>query len=187
MYSPKDALRQSMLKIRNSLPVEILEKMSDDIQMKTIGMNEFAKANTLGAYHPIRSEVRTFKIMNEALRMKKRLALPKVIDETNVVFAEVRDLVNDLEVGKYKIMTPKDHCEKIEKIDLVLVPGIVWDERGHKIGYGLGYYDRLLSKLQTVSIGLAYDFQVFDDIAYGKNDFCVNMIVTDKRIIRTNM
>jgi 5-formyltetrahydrofolate cyclo-ligase len=187
MYSPKDALRQSMLKIRNSLPVEILEKMSDDIQMKTLGMSEFAEANTLAAYHPIGSEVRTFKIMNETLQMNKRLALPKIIDETNIVFVEVKDLENDLEVGKYKIMIPKDHCKQIEKIDVVLVPGIVWDEQGHRIGYGLGYYDRFLSKLQTVSIGLAYDFQVFDDITHGKNDFRVNMIVTDKRIIRTNV
>ena len=185
MYSSKDALRQAMLKIRNSLPVETLDQMSDGIQQKIIGMDEFAKANTVAAYHSIGSEVRTSKILNEVLRMNKRLALPKVVNETTMVFAQVKDLNNDLEVGAYKIMEPKDHCEQIEKIDLVLVPGIAWDMQGHRIGYGQGYYDRYLAKPQTVSIGLAYDFQLFEEVQHGKNDFRVNMVVTDKRITHT--
>lgn len=185
MYSSKDALRQAMLKIRNSLPVELLDEMSNEIQTRIITMNEFVQAGIVAAYYTIGSEVRTSKILAEVIR-NKTLVLPKVIDETKIVFAKVKDLQNDLEEGKYRIMAPKDHCEQIENIDLVLVPGIVWDEQGHRIGYGRGYYDRYLSKLKTTSIGLAYDFQVFEEIPNGKNDFHVNMIVTDKRIIMAN-
>ncbi len=174
-----------MLKIRNSLPDEMLDKMSDDIQKKIIGMDEFTKANTVAVYHSIGSEVRTSKILDKVLQMNKKLVLPKVVDGTTIVFAHVKDLHSDLEVGKYKIMEPKDHCEQIENIDLVLVPGIAWDRQGYRIGYGHGYYDRYLAKLQSVSIGLTYDFQLFDEVQHGKNDFRVNMIVTDKRIINT--
>ncbi|MFQ5941633.1 MAG: 5-formyltetrahydrofolate cyclo-ligase [Nitrososphaerales archaeon] len=183
MYSSRDALRQAMLKIRNSLPLEILDKMSDVIQMKITGMSEFAEAITVAAYHSIGSEVRTSKISNRVLQMNKRLAIPKVIDETSMIFALVKDLNEDLHVGKYNIMAPKDHCELLEKVDLVLIPGIVWDVSGHRLGYGQGYYDRFLSKLQPTSIGLAYDFQVVEEIPPVTNDFCVNMIVTDKRTI----
>ena len=184
MYSAKDALRQAVLKIRNSLPEEILDKLSEDIQTRVISMNQFANATIVGAYHSIGSEVRTSKILGEVLQRGKRLALPRVIDETTIVFAEVKDLKDDLEVGRYDIITPKDHCKQLEKIDLALVPGIAWDVRGYRIGYGQGYYDRYLAKLQTTSIGLAYDFQVFEEIQHGKNDFCVDFVVTDKRVIR---
>lgn len=183
MYSAKDALRQAVLKIRNSLPQEILDKLSEDIRTRVIGMDKFTNATIVGAYHSIGSEVRTLKILCEVLQRGKRLALPRVIDENTIVFAEVKDLEDDLEIGRYNIMTPKDHCEQLEKIDLVLVPGIAWDGQGYRIGYGQGYYDRSLAKLRTTSIGLAYDFQVFEEIQHGKNDFCVDFIVTDKRII----
>jgi 5-formyltetrahydrofolate cyclo-ligase len=185
MFSSKDALRQAMLKIRNSLPVELLDEMSEEIQNKIIDMNEFTSANTVAAYHSIGSEVRTSRILNAVLQMNKRLALPKVIDETRIIFAEVKDLNNDLQVGMYNIMEPKEHCLQVENIDLILVPGIAWDEHGHRVGYGQGYYDRYLAKINTFSIGLGYEFQVFEEIQYGKNDFRVNMLVTDKRIIRT--
>lgn len=183
MYSAKDVLRQAILKIRNSLPQEILDKLSEDIQTRVIDMDKFTNATIVGAYHSIGSEVRTSKILCEVLQRGKRLTLPRVIDENTIVFAEVKDLKDDLEVGRYNIMTPKDHCKRLEKIDLVLVPGIAWDGQGYRIGYGQGYYDRSLAKLQTTSIGLAYDFQVFEEIQHGKNDFCVDFIVTDKRII----
>ena len=182
IYNSKDVLRQAILKIRTSLSDERLDKMSDNIEMEILSISEFTRANTIAGYHSIGSEVRTLKILNRMLQMKKILVLPKVID-TMIVFAQVKDLIDDLEVGKYKIMTPKDDCEQVENVDLVFVPGIVWDEWGHRIGYGHGYYDRCLSRLQATSIGLAYDFQVFDEIPYEKNDFRVDMIVTDRRII----
>tara|TARA_Y100000780_G_scaffold129134_1_gene116202 strand:- start:741 stop:1307 length:567 start_codon:yes stop_codon:yes gene_type:complete len=183
MYNSKNSLRQTMIKIRNSLATKILDKLSDDIQIKIIDMNEFTYANTVAVYHSIRSEVRTLKILNEVLNMNKKLTLPKVVNATEIVFVQIKDLENDLEVGKYKIMTPKEHCEQLENIDLVIVPGIAWDKQGNRIGYGQGYYDRYLSRFRTNSIGLAYDFQVFEEIPHQKNDFCVSMIVTDKRII----
>ncbi|MEM2760355.1 MAG: 5-formyltetrahydrofolate cyclo-ligase [Nitrososphaerales archaeon] len=185
MYSSKDALRQAMMRIRNSLPTNTLDAMSDTIQNKVISMKEFVSASTIGAYHSIRSEVRTLKIMDTVLQQNKTLALPKVIDDTTIIFAEVKELATDLETGRYKIMEPKDYCHKIEQMDLVLVPGITWDESGHRIGYGLGYYDRYLAKLQTLCVGLAYDFQIFEEIPHSKNDFRVHIIVTEKRVIRT--
>lgn len=183
MYSSKDALRQSILKIRNAVPTEMLDKMSDDIKTKLLSMDKFADAIAIGAYYSIGSEVRTNEIIKKALQMNKRLALPRVIDDS-IVFAKIRSM-NDLTLGKYRIMEPKEDCEIMEEIDLVLVPGIVWDERGYRIGYGKGFYDRYLAKLDTLSIGLAYDFQVFEEIPNSRNDFHVDMIVTERRIVVT--
>ena len=158
--------------------------MSDDIQIKTFGMNELTRASAVAAYHPIGSEVKTTNILNGVLKMNKKLGLPKIIKDS-LVFAQVKDLANDLEIGKYNIMTPKDHCKQLAELDLVFVPGILWDENGYRIGYGGGYYDRFLPNIDTLSMGLAYEFQVFENIPHGKTDFRVDMIVTDKRIIMT--
>ena len=185
MYDAKQALRQAMLKKRNSLSKEMLDKMSEMIQARVMNTDEFKNTETVATYHPVGSEVSTIQILSSVLQLKKRLALPRVEDETKIIFAEVKDLENDLEVGKYKIMEPKTHCLKVSKIDLVLVPGIAWDENGHRLGYGKGYYDRYLANLQTISVGLAYDFQILKHIPHGDNDFRVNLIVTEKHVINT--
>jgi 5-formyltetrahydrofolate cyclo-ligase len=174
-----------MLRIRNSVPAETIEKMSNGIQERTIGLGEFSRATVIGAYCPVGSEARTNAILKKVLESNKKLVLPRVSDATSIFFAGVKDLEKDVEIGTFNIMEPKDHCERVDKIDLVLVPGIAWDEQGHRIGYGQGYYDRYLAKLRTTSVGLAFDFQVFEVIPHGINDFCVSMIVTEKRIIRT--
>jgi len=186
MYDDKQALRQAMLKTRDSLPNELQEKMSAIIQTKVLNLYEFVSAKTIAAYHPIGSEVNTQKILYFVLQLNKRLLLPRVEDESEIIFAEVKDLEKDLQVGKYKIKEPKSHCLKVDKMNLVLVPGIAWDEHGHRLGYGKGYYDRYLTNLQTKSIGLAYDLQVLENIPHGNNDFRVNLIVTEKRVITSN-
>jgi len=183
MYDTKQALRQAMLKRRNSLSKQMLDKMSEIVQTIVLNMKEFVNAKTVAAYHPIGSEVSTLKILSSVLQLNKRLALPRVEGESKIIFAEVKDLKNDLELGKYKIMEPKNHCSKVNKLDLVLVPGIAWDKHGHRLGYGKGYYDRYLANLQTTSVGLAYDFQVLENVPHGKKDFSVNLIVTEKRVI----
>ena len=184
MYSAKKALREAMLKTRDSFSKEVLDKMSGMIQARVLNMKEFIHAKTVAAYCSIGSEVKTSKVLTTVLQMEKKLALPKVTDGTGILFAAVENLQNDLEVGKYNIMEPKNHCVKINKTDLVLVPGIAWDGHGHRLGYGKGYYDRYLASLQTTSVGLAYDFQVLEDIPHGMNDFRVNLIVTEKRVIK---
>jgi len=186
MYDAKQALRQAMLKKRNSLSKETLDEMSEIIQTRAMHMNEFVNAKTVAAYHPVGSEVSTIQILSSVLQLGKCLALPRVEDESRIIFAEVEDLENDLQAGKYKIMEPKNHCLKVNRMDLALVPGIAWDEHGHRLGYGKGYYDRYLSNLQTTSVGLAYDFQILKDIPHGKNDFRVNLIVTEKRVIKVS-
>jgi len=79
----------------------------------------------------------------------------------------------------------------IADIDLVIVPGVVFDKSGHRIGYGHGYYDRFLDNLEkinknAVKVGLAYDFQIADKVPIEKHDVPVDKIVTEKRIIRCN-
>ena len=184
MSNAKQVLREKMLNTRNSSSIEAIQRMSEDIQTRIINTDEFINAKTVAAYYPVGSEVSTLKILSTALYWQKHLALPRVEDADSIIFAEVNDLDKDLEPGKYKIKEPKNRCLKINEMDLVLVPGIAWDEHGHRLGYGKGYYDRYLPSITAASVGLAYDFQVLENIPHEKNDFRVNLIVTEKRVIK---
>jgi 5-formyltetrahydrofolate cyclo-ligase len=187
MYDAKQALREAMLKTRNSLSKEMLDSMSETIQVRAMNLNEFMLAKIVAVYHPIGSEVDTLNILSSVLQLNKHLVLPRVEDDIKIIFTEVKDLGNDLQVGKYKIMEPKNHCLKVNKMDLVFVPGIAWDKNGHRLGYGKGYYDRYLRDLHTINVGLAYDFQILEDIPHEKNDLRVDLIVTEKRVIKTKV
>lgn len=168
-----------MLEVRNSMPKHILEKMSDIIQFRVFLLEEYNKANLVGLYYSIGSEVSTLRLINDALN-RGILSLPR-INASNLEFAEVKSM-NDLTLGKYNIMEPKKDC-KIVKPELIIVPGIVFDEYGYRIGYGKGYYDRYLLSNKCYTIGLAYDFQVLTTIPHEDNDVRINKIVTDKRIL----
>jgi 5-formyltetrahydrofolate cyclo-ligase len=175
-----------MLNKRNSSSIEAIKRMSEIIQTRVMNMNEFMNARTVAAYYPVGSEVSTLKILSTVLSLKKHLALPRVEDAYSISFSEVNDLDKDLEPGKYKIKEPKNRCSKINEMNLVLVPGIAWDKHGHRLGYGKGYYDRYLAGVTAATVGLAYDFQVLGNIPHGNNDFRVNLIVTEKRIINAH-
>jgi 5-formyltetrahydrofolate cyclo-ligase len=174
-----------MLNTRNSSSIEEIQRMSEIIQTRVMNMHEFMNAKTVAAYYPIGSEVNTLNILSTVLSSKKHLTLPRVEHTGSISFAEVNDLDKDLEPGKYKIKEPKHHCPKMHEMDLVLVPGIAWDEHGHRLGYGKGYYDRYLASITATSIGLAFDFQVLENIPHENNDLRVNLIVTEKRVIKT--
>ncbi|MEM4376603.1 MAG: 5-formyltetrahydrofolate cyclo-ligase [Candidatus Nitrosocaldaceae archaeon] len=174
----KDSLRKIVLETRNMLSSNMLASLSDMIQYRIISLNEFNSADIIGAYYSIGSEVKTDKIIEYALK-HKRLALPRV--EGSIVFAQVKSM-NELVKGRYNIMEPNEYSTIIEP-DLVIVPGIVFDENGYRIGYGKGYYDRYLADRDIKKIGLAYDFQVFPYIQHEKHDIRLDKIVTDKRII----
>ena len=184
MSDAKQVLRKKMLNNRNSSSIEAIERMSENIQSRIINIEEFMNARTVGAYHPVGSEVSTLRILSTVLSLRKHLALPRVEDADSIIFAEVNDLDKDLETGKYKIKEPKNRCLKINEMDLVLVAGIAWDEHGHRLGYGKGYYDRYLASITAATVGLAYDFQVLENIPHESNDFRVDLIVTEKRVIK---
>ena len=72
----------------------------------------------------------------------------------------------------------------INEIDLVIVPGIGFDQKGNRIGHGEGFYDRLLKNTNALAIALAYEFQIIKNISIDKYDIPVDIIITEKRVIK---
>jgi 5-formyltetrahydrofolate cyclo-ligase len=123
--------------------------------------------------------------MKEAQKKGKRILLPFIDQKVRQMHPSLlEDLEHDLVCGSYGIMEPKlEKRKKIElnEIGLALVPGLAFDRTGNRLGRGQGYYDRFLSLLpkQVKCVGLAFDFQVLDQIPVSDSDIRLDLIVTN--------
>jgi 5-formyltetrahydrofolate cyclo-ligase len=174
--------KESMLKIRDSLPKKDILERSRKIKDSLFGLKEYANSRTIMFFVSFNSEVDTHEMLKEALK-NKVVVVPKVVHheiEPSIII-DFDNLIS----GKFGILEPIDLMRTSYKnIGLVLVPGIVFDKEGHRIGYGYGYYDRFLAKVpKAVKIGLAFDFQIVDKIPKEAHDVPVDFIVTEKKVI----
>ncbi len=143
---------------------------SSVILTKLFGMPIFKKATTILFYASFDGEVDTFAMMRQAQLLGKKIALPHVQqDKKRIIPRKVKDLTRDLEDGPYGIKQPKETISDIlplHDIEAVIVPGVAFDRKNHRLGRGAGYYDRFLSTLPNdiPTIGLAFDFQIVDTL-----------------------
>ena len=166
-----------MLDRRNSLATEQVDEQSRLVQEHVISSKEFAHARVIGAYYAAGSEVRTSAIIDAAIAQGKKVALPRTEGDKMVFYEMTAELVE----GKFGIKEPQPTAP-VDGIDLVLVPGIAFDLKGCRIGYGKGYYDRFLSMQHSFSMGLAYSFQVVEELPRGRFDRRIASIATESGI-----
>lgn len=136
---------------------------SRQIQKELFRRKFFKNARTILFYASLPSEVNTWPMMRQALKLHKRVLVPSM-RKGRIVPSEVKDLKTDLGRGPYGIFEPKGRSfrpAKLSDVDLVIVPGIGFDRQGFRLGRGGGHYDRLLSKLRghVPLVGLAFKVQ----------------------------
>jgi len=184
----KPLIRDKILSLRRSLSEnDILEK-SMKIKERLFNLPEFINSNTILFYVSIKDEVKTDFMIKEALKLKKRVAVPlSNVKEKNLIVSELNDF-DELHVGSFGILEPKKEFLrplKPQELNLVIVPGVAFDERGNRIGYGKGFYDNFLKDLRdgVKTIALAYEIQIVESIPTSTKDISVDKIITEKRII----
>jgi 5-formyltetrahydrofolate cyclo-ligase len=186
---PKRALRNTMLTRRKGLSPAEYKAASLLVQSAFIATNEFAGAGTIVLYAPIHNEVDTKVVMLEALKGSKALLFPAVCG-SGLEFRSVSG-PGDLREGAFGILEPTSACppRSPEKADLIVVPGIAFDTEGRRIGYGKGFYDKALHPLEGKGrlVGFCYDFQLVDRISGEPHDVLMDMIITEQRVIRTQL
>ncbi len=186
-FLTKYKIRQEILRIRNSLSETEIVSNSNIISNKVISTKEFKKAQSIGTYYPIRSEVKTFEIIKHSLATKKTIGLPRIIDSNRIAFFKIMEnSFEDIKFtkGKYGILENLMSDSIVEEMDLLIIPGIAFDLQGNRIGYGKGYYDRFLSTRKVSYImGLAFENQIIKKIPTTENDIPVDVLVTENRII----
>ena len=183
----KHNLKSEVLEKRKALSKDEIKENSNKIKENLFSLPEFEKAKNILFYVSFNNEVDTHEIIKELLT-KKNIIVPYVEKGNPILqLSELKDF-DELEAKTFGILEPKE--DKIKKfdignVDLVIVPGIVFDKNGHRIGYGYGYYDRFFHKLDAnvKKIGLAFDFQVVDKIPEEKHDVPVDFVITEKRVL----
>ena len=181
----KNQMKTDMMAKRKSHASELIEKKSAAIMERLFALPEFVKAKTILFYAAKKDEVQTLQIIKKALDMDKTIALPiTVVEGKNLVLAEIRN-VNRLVEGAFGVLEPMDYMPvKPEEIDLVVVPGVAFDVHGDRLGHGMGYYDKLLKQMpDAVFVGLAFEFQIVEDIPEEEHDVAVHIVVTEDRVI----
>jgi 5-formyltetrahydrofolate cyclo-ligase len=168
-----------MLEKRNRLEGSEIVKRSKRIQEFVINSKEFQPVKVVGAYFAFGSEVKTDLIIERARILGKKIALPSV-EEDKITFYELSSS-KYLIRGRFGIMEPVPY-KRVSKIDLLVVPGIAFDKKGYRLGYGKGYYDRLLSGKRTFSIGLAYSFQLLENLPHDRYDKRLDAIASEDGI-----
>jgi len=183
----KKELRKKAKEIRDSISVELVNRLSGIINEKVCNHPWFVQSKTVFVYVSAGNEVKTTGIIEKALKTGKRVCVPRVIPRDKMEAVPIKNIEGDLQLGFFNIMEPKPHLSPVDEkeIDLVLVPGLVFDRKGFRIGYGGGYYDKFLSKISgdCRTMGIAYSFQVGDELPVEDHDMNVMAIVTESELI----
>ena len=183
---PKRALRAGTLAKRRELSPEQVSCQSRALQQRFLALPEFQRAQVLALYAPIHHEVETSAVALEALATGKTLLYPAV-EGSEMRFRRVQGL-DELIPGCYGIPEPAGEPWDPRDADIVVVPGVAFDQSGRRIGYGKGYYDKSLHRLEGGGrlVGFCYDFQLFEEIVGEPHDVTMDLIVTESRVVRVN-
>lgn len=179
----KATLRRELLSRRQALSEPRRRAAEDAILQRLLSRPEWKRSRTVALYYPVRGEVSLLGLFEHA--EGRVLLLPRV-EGSELSFCRVNSL-QELVPGAYGIPSPP--CEAAswspQDIDLFIVPGVGYSERGHRIGYGGGYYDRVLAKKGNwqMAVGVAFSCQVLPGIPVEPWDRGVDLVLTEERVI----
>jgi 5-formyltetrahydrofolate cyclo-ligase len=182
----KKSLRQPMLARRRALAETEVRSAGLLAQQALLATREFVEARAVGLYAPVHNEVETAEVMFAALASAKIVLFPAVCSG-GLEFRRICD-PGMLHKGAFSIPEPDAACpvHSPGEADLILIPGVAFDMCGRRIGYGKGYYDHALHQLEGKGrlVGLCYDFQIVGEIPVEPHDVRMDMIISERRVIR---
>ena len=183
----KERLRKRVLAVRMGLDRSQAEVSGQAILDRVLGLEAYRRAKLVHTYVSSKeNEVDTRALIGTCFAQGKRVAVPVVMPGTKTLAHALIDGLDQLVVGPWGLAQP-DPAEATwlsaeAQIDLVVVPGLAFDRRGHRIGWGGGYYDRFLAQVQAVKVGLCYNALVLDCIPGEPHDVPVDMVVAETAI-----
>ncbi len=173
-----------MLEKRDGLSHDFMTIASKQIQRNLKKIEAFRNAEKVACYYSIGSEVKTLDIIQQRISEGRTVALPRVVDD-DLVFCAVKNF-EELQKGEFGIMEPRKNCPIVDDFDIILVPAVAMMRTGQRLGYGMGYYDRFLSKHKVATIALEYSKLVVRNIPKSDGDVAIQWVVTEDEVIRTS-
>lgn len=184
----KRELREAVLAAREALDEDRRAQASQAIATRIASLDAFADAQVLLLTLPFRSEWNAMLVVERALAAGKIVAAPRVEPAERMLRAyRIADVGRDIERGYRGIPEPRIDCPAIalDRVDWVLVPGVAFDVAGRRLGYGGGYYDRLLPFVSATAsrVAGAFDMQIVDVVPTAAHDIGVDVVVTEQRTL----
>lgn len=186
----KESIRKEMMRIRGDLDADTLKHKSHQIALNLFAVKEFELSRHVLFYMALEKEVQTREMIERSLAKGKKVYVPVVFKEDRALgITELVGLNIGFKKGPYGVCEPEAkylNIVPVAVVDFVVAPGLAFDFKGGRIGYGAGYYDRLLMSLSpdVQRVAVAFDFQVLDSIPQGDSDVPMHKIVTEKEAIR---
>lgn len=175
----KKAFRREIGAKKRAMTIEQIESASHRLCERFFETDAYKNARTIYAYLPYNQEIRTWEIVERALKDGKKVAVPKCYGEV-MKFLWIDDL-DHIAPGAFNIPEPiADEPEADDDTALILMPGLAFDPEGHRLGYGGGFYDRYLAEHHDHTlVALCYDFQLFDHLETEAHDIPVDLVISD--------
>ena len=185
----KKNLRKQMLLQRNNMPDTKCLKKSRHAARLLFETASYKQAQNILVYMHYGSELQTVDIIRQAFEDHKHVFVPRV-EGKNMDFYEIHSMA-DCEEGFHGIPEPKMDCPRLifdigdNDITLMVLPGLAFDQKGHRLGYGGGYYDRYFERFGTdyTKVAVGYDFQLIDEVPYEPHDIPIDIFISDNRCI----
>jgi len=185
----KSALRSQMRVVRASITQDRRAQAAIQIADLAASLPGLAGASGVLAYHATAEEIDPAILLERLSGEGIRIAMPRIAAPGRLELHWV-DEVSELAPGAYGILEPSPHAPLAEASDIqaALVPGIAFDPKGGRLGFGGGYYDRLIPSLSadTLVIGLAFDEQIIETVPCSPHDVDVRLVVTPTRVFEAD-
>ncbi len=182
----KKQMRSSCKEARRSMDKTLKASSDKKIQNKLLNLFAVREADVVLTYVSTPIEVKTLDFITALLEQGKSVAVPKCLNDKGDMDFFLINSLDDLEDGFFGVREPNPEASKRAiptENSVCVVPAFLFDEKGYRLGYGKGYYDRFLSKFEGKTVGICYEENIRDSLMHGKYDRPVALIVTEKRIV----
>ncbi len=185
----KREIRSMIAKKISAFSEKELSERLKKIENRLFEFANFIEAKIPRLYLNAGSEVPTREIIEKCFKLRRLVVLPAFEKEKrNMILLKTDQLDKNIRTGARGIIEPDpEKCKKvpIKQLDIALIPGVAFDEKGGRMGIGLGYYDRLMPKLSSTTrkVALAFNCQLVPQVPMESHDRYVDIIITEDRII----
>ena len=181
----KESLRKEILSKRDALSAYDISRLSEAVEKKFFALEEYDSAKKIALYSSVRSEVDTKDIIEKTLASGKEVYLPRVKEDgKGVDFVRVTGL-EGFQKSEFGILEPVgDDIVASSDLDIIVLPGVAFDEKGGRIGYGKGHYDMTLENFKGLKVAFAFECQIVENIELEPHDVTMDIVVTEERVVR---
>ena len=182
----KKQIRKQYIDLRNQLSIGQVQIHSQAVCERLMAWEVFLQTDMICFYHPLGNEVNLLAAAEYALQMGKQIGFPRT-EGYDIRFYQMKTLENFC-MGAFHVMEPPEAAPPLNLMaegspPLILVPGLVFDEKKHRMGDGKGYYDRFLAAIpQAVKAGISFELQVIEEVPVEPTDIVMDFMITEQRI-----